>query len=100
MNRYFHSGGFTEINANRKTWPDGPYGRDRQAVGHFTPGKNSLTANATARRRVEMFTGRCVSAARSTQMLGLMKRDFTDPNRADHQACEFIGAALPATATL
>ena len=100
VNRYFHSLGFTEINANRKTWNDGPYGRDKQAVDQFTPARNSLTTNATARLLVEIYAGRCVSAARSAQMLELMKRDFTDPARADHQACEFIGAALPAGAKL
>src|ERR1035437_10177674 len=100
VNLYFHSLGFTEINANQKTWNDGPYGRDQQAVEQFKPGKNLLTTNAVARLLVEIFSGRCVSAARSAQMLELMKRDFTSPNCSDHQACEFIGAALPATAKL
>ncbi|MEI9961832.1 MAG: serine hydrolase [Limisphaerales bacterium] len=39
VNRYFHSLGFTDINVNRKTWHDGPYGRDRQAIEQFTPAK-------------------------------------------------------------
>ncbi|MEI9866274.1 MAG: hypothetical protein WDN00_17305 [Limisphaerales bacterium] len=47
MNRYFHSLGYTDINANRKTWNEGPYGRDKQAVDQFIPAKNSLTTNAT-----------------------------------------------------
>lgn len=100
VNRYFHSLGFTDINANRKTWHDGPYGRDQQAVEQFTPAKNSLTSNATARLLVEIYSGRCVSTVRSAQMLELMKRDFADPGRADHQACDFIGAVLPAAAKL
>lgn len=100
VNRHFHSHGYTGINANRKTWHDGPYGRDQQAVEQFTPGRNSLTTNATARLLAEIFSGRCVSAGRSAQMLALLKRDFTDPARTDHQACEFIGAGLPAAAKL
>jgi beta-lactamase class A len=100
VNRYFHSLGFTEINANRKTWNDGPYGRDKQAVDQFTPARNSLTTNATARLLVEIYAGRCVSAARSAQMLEVMKRDFADPARANQQACEYVGAALPAGAKL
>lgn len=100
VNRYFHSLGYTGVNANRKTWHDGPYGRDQQAVDQFTPAKNSLTTNATARLLVEIYSGRCVSAARSAQILELMKRDFADPNHADQQACEFIGAVLPAAAKL
>lgn len=100
VNRYFHSLGYTGVNANRKTWHDGPYGRDQQAVDQFTPAKNSLTTNATARLLVEIYSGKCVSAARSAQILELMKRDFADPNHADQQACEFIGAVLPAAAKL
>jgi beta-lactamase class A len=100
VNRYFHSLGFTDINANRKTWNNGPFGRDMQAVTQFTPAKNSLTANATARLLVEIAAGRCVSAARCAQMLDLMKRDFTSPQSADHQALDFMGAGLPPTAKL
>ena len=55
VNRYFHSLGYPDINANRKTWNDGPYGRDKQAVDQFTPARNSLTTNATARLLVEIL---------------------------------------------
>lgn len=100
VNRYFHAHGYPDINANRKTWHDGPYGRDQQAVEQFTPAKNSLTANATARLLVEIATGRCVTAARSLQMLELMRRDFANPESTDHQGREFIGAGLPPSAKL
>jgi beta-lactamase class A len=100
INRHFHRHGYPEINANRKTWHEGPYGRDKQAVDQFLPAKNSLTANATARLLVEIFSGRCVSAARSTQMLELLRRDVSDLQRADYQTREFIGVALPPTAKL
>jgi beta-lactamase class A len=100
VNRYFHSCGYTDINANRKTWNDGPYGRDMQAVETFMPAKNSLTTNATARLLVEIATGHCVTADRSLQMLELMKRDFADPQSTDHQGREFIGGGLPASAKL
>ena len=100
VNRYFHALGYPEINANRKTWNDGPYGRDKQAVDQFTPARNSLTTDATARLLVEIATGRCVPAARCQQMLALMQRDFANPNSTDHQGREFIGAGLPATARL
>jgi hypothetical protein len=100
VNRYFHSLGYTDINANRKTWNDGPYGRDKQAVDQFTPSRNSLTTNSTARLLVEIATGKCVSAARCQEMLDLMKRDFTNPKSSDYQAREFTGPGLPATAKL
>ena len=100
VNRYFHGLGYPEINANRKTWNDGPYGRDKQAVDQFTPSRNCLTTNATARLFVEIATGRCVSAARCAEMLALMRRDFTSPDSTDYQGREFTGAGLPATAKL
>jgi beta-lactamase class A len=104
INRYFHARGYPDINANRKTWHEGPYGRDKQAVDQFTPARNFLTANATARLLVEIDAGRCVSAARSLQMLELMKRDFASPDSQDYQTREFIGKVsdqvLPRTAKL
>lgn len=95
VNRYFHALGYPDINASRKTWNDGPYGRDKQAVDQFVPGRNFLTTNATARLLAEIATGRCVSPARSQQMLDLMKRDFANPGSGDCQAREFIGPGLP-----
>jgi len=99
VNRWFHSLGY-DINANRKTWWEGPYGRDKQAVDAFTPSRNFLTTNATARLLVEIATGKCVSENRCQQMLELMARDFANPNSTDHQGREFIGAGLPPTAKL
>ena len=100
VNRYFHALGYSEINANRKTWNDGPYGRDQQAVDQFTPARNSLTTNATARLLVEMATEKLVSPAHCAEMRALMKRDFTNPKSMDYQAREFTGPGLPTTAKL
>jgi beta-lactamase class A len=99
VNRYFHALGYTDINANRKTWNEGPYGRDMQAVQQFLPARNSLTANATARLLVEIANGRCVSAGRSAQMLELLQRNFNDL-QSNYQAWDFIGAGLPPSARL
>jgi beta-lactamase class A len=100
VNRYFHAHGYPEINANRKTWPEGPYGRDKQAMDHFQPARNVLTANATARLLIQMAQGRCVTPARSDQMLALLQRDISNPATADYQAREFVGMALPPNAKL
>jgi hypothetical protein len=97
VNRYFHSHGYPEVNANRKTWHEGPYGRDRQAVEQFTPSRNSLTANVTCRLLVEIFFRRCVSPEHSEQMLEIMRRDVTGLVPADYQAREFIGSVVPKT---
>lgn len=100
VNRYFHSSGYLDINANRKTWHEGPYGRDKQAVDQFTPSRNFLTTNSTARLLAEISRGTCVSKSRCLQMLELMKRDYTNPASEDCQAREFIGRGLPAGARL
>jgi hypothetical protein len=100
VNRYFRSLGYSGINANRKTWNDGPYGRDKQAVDQFNPPRNSLTTKATARLLVEIATGDFVSSARCSQMLDLMKRDFINPPPDDCQAREFTGRGLPPDAKL
>ncbi len=99
VNRWFHSRGY-EINANRKTWWEGPYGRDKQAVDQFVPARNFLTTNTTARLLVEIAAGKCVSENHCQQMLKLMSRDFANPNSNDHQGREFIGAGLPPNARL
>jgi beta-lactamase class A len=100
VNRYFASLGYTGINANKKPWCEGPYGRETQAIKAFEPKRNQLTTQATARLVTEIALGRAVSPARSTQMLALMRRDpraeTTDP---DDQA-KFTGPVLPAGAKL
>jgi beta-lactamase class A len=100
VNRYFHSHGYAEILANFKTWHEGPYGRDRQALAQFQPAGNCVTANATARLLTEMVSGRCVSAERSARMLALLQRDVSPLATADYQTREFIGKVLPPTAKL
>jgi beta-lactamase class A len=100
VNRYFASLGYTGINANKKPWGDGPYGRETQAIALFEPKRNLLTTDATARLLTEMATGRCVTAARSNEMMALLSRDpaTTDPD-PDNQA-KFTGPVLPRGAKL
>lgn len=75
VNRYFTSLSYTNINANKKTWCEGPYGRESQSIRKHKPNRNMLTTDATARLLVEIATGRCVTAKRSAEMLELMKRN-------------------------
>ena len=100
VNRYFSSLGYTDINANKKPWCEGPYGRETQAINAFKPNRNMLTTDATARLLTTIVTGKAVSAKRSTEMMDLLKRDpetkDTDP---DNQA-KFTGPALPKGAKL
>jgi beta-lactamase class A len=100
VNRYFDSLGYTGINTNQKPWGDGPYGRESQARELFDRKRNMLTTDATARLLGEIATGKCITTARSTEMMQLMVRDpatkDTDP---DNQA-KFTGPALPPGAKL
>ena len=96
VNRYFASRGDTGINASKKPWGDGPYGRETQATKLFEPKRNMLTTDATARLLVEIATGKCITAARSAEMMALLARDIgTKDSDPDNQA-KFSGPALPA----
>ena len=100
VNRYFAALGYTGVNANKKPWGDGPYGRETQAIRLFAPKRNQLTTDATARLLGEIVNGRCVTPARSAEMMALLSRDpaSKDPD-PDNQA-KFIGPVLPPGAKL
>jgi beta-lactamase class A len=96
VNRYFASLGYASINANKKPWGDGPYGRETQAGRVFERKRNVLTTDATARLLSEIATGRCVTAARSAEMMTLLARNLAHPD----EQTEFTGPALPRDAKL
>lgn len=100
VTRYFTGLGYTGVYAHKKPWGDGPYGRESQAIRLFEPKRNMLTTDDTARLMVEIVSGRCVTAARSAQMMELLARDLatSDPD-PDNQA-KFSGPVLPAGAKL
>lgn len=92
---YFTALGYTGVLAHKKPWGDGPYGRESQAIKLHSPRRNMLTTDATARLLHEIATGKCVTPARSAEMLALLARDITaKPDDPDDQA-NFIGPALP-----
>jgi len=95
VNRYFSSLGYEQINLNRKTWCEGPYGREKQLASQPPPDhRNWLTTDATARLFTEMVTGRAVTPERSRQILGLHERQPFDPE-GNGQSREYTGAVLP-----
>ena len=101
VNRYFATLGYVGINANKKPWGDGPYGRETQASKAFQPNRNLLTTDATARLLAEIATGQCVTPPRSTAMLALLKRDPFDAKIRDaNDQAKFTGGALPPGARL
>lgn len=100
VTRYFAGLGYTGVNASKKPWGDGPYGRESQAIKLLEPKRNMLTTDATARLWVEIATGRCVTAARSAEMLALLARDARSTDADPDNQAKFTGPALPAGAKL
>ena len=103
MNRYFSSLGYTNINANKKPWCEGPYGRETQSIKRHQPTRNMLTTDATARLVAEIATGHAVSAKRSAEMLELMKRapfKKIEEGAEPDQGTAFSGLGLPPRAKL
>lgn len=95
VTRYFASLGYQNVNANRKTWGDGPFGRESQDMKAHPPARNYLSTNDTARLLTEIVTGRSITPARSAEMLELMARDpFTTSTDPDSQSVGFTGPAL------
>jgi beta-lactamase class A len=100
VNRYFAALGYRNINVNRKTWCEGPYGREKQLAAQPPPNnRNWLTTEATARLFTEIVTGRAVTPERSRQMLELHQRQPFDAE-GNAQSREYTGAVLPAGAKL
>lgn len=97
VNRYFQGQGYPDINANKKPWCEGPYGRETQAMARYRPSRNLLSTDATARLVVEIFTDRAVTPDRSRQMRELMVRRL-DPGSAsadpDGEGAGYTGRAV------
>src|SRR5207244_2220805 len=95
VNRYYSSLGFTNINVNQKTFCEDAYGREKVSRGPNGENRNKLTTDATARLLSEIVTGRAVNATHSSQMMELLKRDYTGTSKDnDDQGHGFTGIAL------
>lgn len=100
INRYFQSLGWVELetlNANQKTWGDGPYGREHDFVGKNRENRNKLSTDGTARLLHSIVGGVAVTAERSQTMMNSMLRSL-DPAllKADpeNQVTGFVGDGL------
>ena len=95
VNRYYSAMGYTNINVNQKTFCEDAYGREKVSRGPHGENRNKLTTDATARLLAEIVTGHAVTQARSTQMMELLKRDYTGTSKDnDDQGHGFTGIAL------
>ncbi|MEM9137387.1 MAG: serine hydrolase [Cyanobacteria bacterium P01_F01_bin.42] len=100
INQYFQRWGWSELaplNANQKTWGDGPYGRENDFVGVNRENRNKLSTEGTARLLHSIVGGVAVTSARSQMMMDSMRRSL-DPEllKADpeNQVTGFIGDGL------
>ncbi len=100
VTRYFTSLGYTGVLAHKKPWGDGPYGRESQATRLFEPKRNMLTTDATARLLTEIATARCITAARSAEMMQLLTRNPAATEADPDTQARFTGPALPPGAKL
>jgi beta-lactamase class A len=95
VNRYYSSLGYTNINVNQKTFCEDAYGREKVSRGPNGENRNKLTTDATARLLAEIVTSKAVTAARSAQMMELLKRDYSGTSKDnDDQGHGFTGIAL------
>jgi beta-lactamase class A len=100
VTRYFAGLGYVGVNASKKPWGDGPYGRESQAIRLFEPKRNQLTTDATAHLLAEIALRKCVTAARSDEMLQLLSRDPASKDADPDNQAKFTGPVLPAGAKL
>lgn len=99
VNRYFDSHGY-DISGMLKAWCEGPYGRDKFALGPDRINRNRMTSDQVAALMLDIETRRNVSAAASEAMLKLMRRTVTADGGTDSQVKEFTGESLPAGSKL
>lgn len=96
VNRWLTSMGFKGINANQKTWNEGPYGRERQGYGPNFENRNSLTPNSGVRMMGLIALGKLVGHERNVWMMKLLNRKVpADSKDADFQSRAFTGGVLP-----
>ncbi|MDP2136597.1 MAG: serine hydrolase [Candidatus Didemnitutus sp.] len=101
VTRWFESQGYRDVLAVRKTWAEGPYGREKQDAVVNLPARNYLSTNDTARLLAAIAQAHCVTPERSALMLELMARDpQAVAGDAEVEGVGFTGPALPAGAKL
>lgn len=100
-NRWFAGLGYTGLNVLHRTYNEGSYGVERQAMGKDLEHRNRIHSAGTVRLMTEIMLGRIVKPQRCNWMQALLKRaNPADDPEADSQAKNFIGGALPKGAQL
>lgn len=100
VNRWYKSLGYPPLNANQKTWNEGPYGRERQGYGPSFELRNSLSPNVCTRLMAEIMLDKIVTPGRCAEMRKLLHRVTPAEGEADYQSRAFTGKILPKGFTL
>lgn len=100
-NRWLQSLGYEGINVLHRTYNEGSYGVERQAMGKDLEFRNRLTTNTTARMMVEVMQDKLGEGKTHVWMRSLLQRSIpADDPKADGQSRGYIGAALPSGSKL
>ena len=96
VNRFFSAMGYSNINANQKTFCEDAYGIEQQSRNYQGQNRNMLTTNAVARLLAEIVMGRMNTPERTKIMMDLMHRDPFAPDKGDpdDQSHGFTGRLL------
>ena len=96
VNRFFSAMGYSNINANQKTFCEDAYGIEQQSRNYQGQNRNMLTTNAVARLLAEIVMGRMNTPERTKIMMDLMHRDPFAPDKGDpdDQSHGFTGKLL------
>lgn len=100
VTRHFAGLGYADTHAQRKTWGEGPYGREAQDMIAHPPVRNHLTTDDTARLLQSFAEGRCVTPARSAELLAWLARPLAPastpapPGADEAEGRDFTAPAL------
>jgi beta-lactamase class A len=97
VNDYFRARGYTNLNANQKTFCEDAYGRE-QAFRDGGKNRNRMSAAEAARLFKEIGRGEVAGPKRTDEMMALLSRDITADKPLEDLELEdarLAGAGLP-----
>jgi len=97
VNDFYRARGYTNLNANQKTFCEDAYGRE-QAFRDGGKNRNRMSAAEAARIFKEIARGEVAGPALTEEMLGLLSRDVTPEKAYDDMELEdarLAGRGLP-----
>ena len=102
VNDYFRPRGYTNLNANQKTFCEDAYGRE-QAFRENGRNRNRMTAFESARLLKEIVRGEVAGPLRTDEMMRLLSRDITGEKPLEDVELEdarLAGQGLPKASRL